>query len=585
MKWFKFGTLCLAIVLLSTSPGLPSDLTWLGNSTSWSTSSNWDSLRIPTNVDIATIPDVAIINFPNITTSIVDVGTIITYPNASLSATTGTMNVYKHWDMQGTFNEGQSTVILTNDHAATTTDTADVMGDATFYNLTIDRFHYSGPFQTIDYIDLLTDVTVSNEWVFCDYSKTLLNDGNHTLSGNLLDVENNAQIVYGTSTFNFSGTGDVDITRDISLYNMVVSPNTIVQTDYKHITVLGTYTNNGVIIGTEVHNSTTDSRQTLYYEAPAHLDTFTIAAELTTSQANYWYIETHMGETCYDTPMAVKRYFNIIVSAEITSPFTLRFYYHDSELNGENPDSLNVWMRQGSGWVLVGYPGIRSYSGGFNNWVEVSNVTDVGDFVLSDALNESQLPVELVSFDAVGMDKAVRLSWRTESENDHDAYLIYRGTSPNQIDRLVGEISGAGTSSSPLEYEYIDRQVFNGISYYYQLADRDINGQVTIHPTVVSATPTPGAQGIVVEEYALYQNYPNPFNPNTSIEFDIAEAGHVTLSIYNVLGGEVATMVDGWKEPNRYRVSFDGSNLATGMYFYMLKINDFTEIKKMVYIQ
>jgi hypothetical protein len=59
----------------------------------------------------------------------------------------------------------------------------------------------------------------------------------------------------------------------------------------------------------------------------------------------------------------------------------------------------------------------------------------------------------------------------------------------------------------------------------------------------------------------------------------------VTLTIYNVLGGEVATVVDGWKDANRYRVSFDGSNLASGVYFYALKVNDFTDIKKMLMIQ
>ncbi len=82
--------------------------------------------------------------------------------------------------------------------------------------------------------------------------------------------------------------------------------------------------------------------------------------------------------------------------------------------------------------------------------------------------------------------------------------------------------------------------------------------------------------------YSLSQNYPNPFNPATTIEFSLAKAGRVELSVYNVLGQKVATLVDGYKPAGQHKVTFDARGLPSGVYFYKLQAGDYQAIHKMV---
>jgi hypothetical protein len=87
------------------------------------------------------------------------------------------------------------------------------------------------------------------------------------------------------------------------------------------------------------------------------------------------------------------------------------------------------------------------------------------------------------------------------------------------------------------------------------------------------------------EEYILSQNYPNPFNPMTIIKYSIPKLSFVTLKIFDVLGREVATLVNQEKPLGRYGIEFDGSELTSGIYFYQLKTGDFIETKKMLLIK
>jgi hypothetical protein len=95
-------------------------------------------------------------------------------------------------------------------------------------------------------------------------------------------------------------------------------------------------------------------------------------------------------------------------------------------------------------------------------------------------------------------------------------------------------------------------------------------------------TSVGGKNNAVPVDFSLKQNYPNPFNPVTSINYQIHQAGKVELKVYNVLGAEVATLVEGNQQTGNYTVSFDGSNLASGVYFYKLTNGNNTVTKKMM---
>jgi hypothetical protein len=87
------------------------------------------------------------------------------------------------------------------------------------------------------------------------------------------------------------------------------------------------------------------------------------------------------------------------------------------------------------------------------------------------------------------------------------------------------------------------------------------------------------------DEFALNQNYPNPFNPSTMIQFEIPDAQFVTLKVYNLLGQEVATLINDQLGAGRYRAEFDGRNLPSGTYLYRLQTGTFTETKKMLLVK
>lgn len=86
----------------------------------------------------------------------------------------------------------------------------------------------------------------------------------------------------------------------------------------------------------------------------------------------------------------------------------------------------------------------------------------------------------------------------------------------------------------------------------------------------------------VPEEYFLHQNYPNPFNPTTKIKFLIVESGNVSLKIYDILGNEIANLVNEELSSGTYEVTFDASGLSSGVYFYQMKAGGFVETKKLI---
>ncbi len=94
-----------------------------------------------------------------------------------------------------------------------------------------------------------------------------------------------------------------------------------------------------------------------------------------------------------------------------------------------------------------------------------------------------------------------------------------------------------------------------------------------------------GEKDINLNEYVLYQNYPNPFNPITSIQYAIGSKQTVTLKIYDVLGREVATLVNEEKPAGNYEVKFDASNIASGIYYYQIKARKFVQTKKMILLK
>ncbi|GJQ61660.1 MAG: hypothetical protein SCALA702_07130 [Melioribacteraceae bacterium] len=135
---------------------------------------------------------------------------------------------------------------------------------------------------------------------------------------------------------------------------------------------------------------------------------------------------------------------------------------------------------------------------------------------------------------------------------------------------------------------------YTGFSFYYYPAGFEYGAGVPLtDPTVYYAAPVAVSfttvssveDGIGEFDYNLGQNYPNPFNPATSIKYEIAKSSNVTLKVYDVLGAEVATLVNKAQNAGSYTVNFDASNLSSGVYIYEIKAGDFVKSAKMMLLK
>jgi hypothetical protein len=134
-------------------------------------------------------------------------------------------------------------------------------------------------------------------------------------------------------------------------------------------------------------------------------------------------------------------------------------------------------------------------------------------------------------------------------------------------------IKGFGLASTYFLEVYGEENILKGC-----VIDGVVYGDTTFVAVENEVSPIP-------KEYKLEQNYPNPFNPSTTISYQLPEAGNVSLKVFDVLGREVATLVDEYRNAGSYEIEFVASALPSGVYFYQLKAGDFVETKKMLLIK
>lgn len=133
----------------------------------------------------------------------------------------------------------------------------------------------------------------------------------------------------------------------------------------------------------------------------------------------------------------------------------------------------------------------------------------------------------------------------------------------------------------------------SGHDVFYRVTARDNQSLESIPSDLVKTHVLGGYPDKIVadqvqqtpSEYKLQQNYPNPFNPATTINYQIPQTGFVQLKIYDMLGAEVATLVNETKSEGYYSVNFNADNLPSGVYIYSLRVNDFIQNNKMTILK
>ena len=187
------------------------------------------------------------------------------------------------------------------------------------------------------------------------------------------------------------------------------------------------------------------------------------------------------------------------------------------------------------------------------------------------------VPVELTSFIANTNDLGqVVLNWSTATETNNHLFEIQRKSIEGNY-FTIGFVNGAGTTTEPQNYSYTDKTVETG-KYIYRLKQIDFDGSFNYSDEVQVDVVGPLT-------FNLEQNYPNPFNPTTNINYSVPTAGNVTLSVYNTVGEEIAVLVNGYSEAGRFNVSFDATNLPSGVYLYKLQSANTIQTKKMMLLK
>ena len=181
------------------------------------------------------------------------------------------------------------------------------------------------------------------------------------------------------------------------------------------------------------------------------------------------------------------------------------------------------------------------------------------------------VPVELNRFEALPKNGQVELQWATSTETNNKGFSIERKTFDGFIE--VGFVQGAGTTTQMKQYSFIDRNLPAG-TVVYRLRQIDLDGTVSLSSEVTVENGAPAT-------FSLDQNYPNPFNPSTTIDYKVATAGKVMISIYDLLGRELEVLVDEVMMPGSYSVKFNASGYSSGVYLYKLESSGFSQTRKL----
>jgi len=178
---------------------------------------------------------------------------------------------------------------------------------------------------------------------------------------------------------------------------------------------------------------------------------------------------------------------------------------------------------------------------------------------------DNLIPQAPKNFNAKLAGGTVNLSWEETGDPDVNYYRLFRSTDEGFV---PSEANAIGTTTS---LEFVDDPATN-LNYFYKVVAVDFSGNQGALSTELNVNLTSiRNDGGVPQEFALSQNYPNPFNPTTQIDFAIKNNAHVTLTVYNSIGQEVRTLMDQELTTGVYSVSFDGTGLSSGVYFYRIQ--------------
>ncbi len=189
---------------------------------------------------------------------------------------------------------------------------------------------------------------------------------------------------------------------------------------------------------------------------------------------------------------------------------------------------------------------------------------------------DSSLPVELLNFSSDVTRNSVKLIWSTGFELNNKGFSVERKSAGEY--KEISFVNGLGSSNNTHSYSFQDANLQTG-NYSYRLKQVDLNGNYKYYELaneVVVGTP---------KQFSLSQNFPNPFNPVTNISFELPLNLFVELKVFDIMGREVSSIVNQQLTAGYYQFKFDATGFSSGTYFYRIKADNFTSMKKMIVVK
>lgn len=241
--------------------------------------------------------------------------------------------------------------------------------------------------------------------------------------------------------------------------------------------------------------------------------------------------------------------------------------YIDPDVFGPEPGTSDLTNSDSNTDIAVGAVALRQ---GFNQLtLTIDGIRVATEWALV-------VPVELTSFTAETVNGNVLLNWSTATETNNSGFEVQRKSGINDFS-AIGFVPGFGTTSERKSYSFTDDDL-SAASYTYRLKQIDFDGSFSYSEEVNADVTNP-------IQFELAQNYPNPFNPSTTISFTIPQSSLVTLKVFNALGQEMKTLISQTLEAGQHNITFEASDLNSGIYFYKLEAGALVEVRKMTLIK
>lgn len=258
-------------------------------------------------------------------------------------------------------------------------------------------------------------------------------------------------------------------------------------------------------------------------------------------------------------------------------------YYGGDHTTGTLVDAFGVIDIDGTGegWEYEDSRAVRKgVTEGNPTWTASEweiTPADVADCTPGTLAGDYPLPIALASFTATAVNGTVELAWETATETNNARFVIYRNN------EAIGSVEGAGTTSEPHNYIFVDETVVPGVTYTYVLADVDYaNTETKYTDDAVTVTV---ANNIVEADFVVGDAYPNPFNPSAVLPVELNRNAMLKASLYDLNGREVQSLANGNYSAGSYDLRINGANLTTGLYLVRVLVDNTLDIQKIALIK